>query len=173
MAKAIVAFALLLLTINSFKLYDSVVALNNPKPLTDIPWPFTLCGEGTWTPTSLTLGSKPSRSATDSITLVNICLHRLEPLMMMSPSQSSSWKSSSMAPSFTQRTFNLPNQSQLETPFNSSSPTISLPLLLPETTSWIWPSKMEIKQTDACPSPSNYENDQDKLIISITHIHYQ
>ena len=73
MGKAIVALALLLVTISSYKLYDTVVALNPVKPLRGIDWPFTICGEGTWTPTSITLGLKPARSTTDDITIVSIC----------------------------------------------------------------------------------------------------
>jgi len=72
MTKTIVAFAVLLVMISSFRLYDAVVALHPVQPLTDIDWPFTICGTGSWTPTSVTLGSKPARSANDNITIVYV-----------------------------------------------------------------------------------------------------
>ena len=48
MPKTVLLIALLIVSLNSYKLYDAVIAINE-KPLKDIPWPFTICGEGSWT----------------------------------------------------------------------------------------------------------------------------
>ena len=73
MSKAIILLSILLVSLNAYKL----VAVEK-KPLRDIPWPFTICGDGTWTIESLTLGAKPARSTNDDITIVNIDLFRPE-----------------------------------------------------------------------------------------------
>ena len=70
MSKAIILLSLVLVSLNSYKLYDTVMELTH-KPLKDIDWPFTLCGEGSWTPESLKLAVKPARSTNDDITVVN------------------------------------------------------------------------------------------------------
>ena len=48
MIKAITLIALFIVSLNSYKLYDAVIEINE-KPLKDIPWPYTICGEGSWT----------------------------------------------------------------------------------------------------------------------------
>ena len=77
MSKTIILLSILLISLNAYKF----VAVEK-KPLMDIPWPFTICGEGTWTIESLTLGAKPARSTNDDITIVDIALFRQEQPMM-------------------------------------------------------------------------------------------
>ena len=74
MSKAIILLSLLLVSLNSYKLYDTVMELTH-KPLKDIDWPFTICGEGSWTPESMKLSAKPARNTNDDITIVSYVLN--------------------------------------------------------------------------------------------------
>jgi len=88
MSKAIVLLSVLLISLNAYKL-----TAVKEKSLKNIPWPFTLCGDGTWTPESLELGVKPVRSANNEIKVVLIVLFRLEQPMMTFRSQECTWMS--------------------------------------------------------------------------------
>ena len=77
MSKTIILLSILLVSLNAYKFVTV-----EKKPLMDIPWPFEICGEGTWTIESLTLGAKPARSSNDNITIVNIVLFRQEQPVM-------------------------------------------------------------------------------------------
>ena len=92
MSKSIILLSILLVSLNAYKLYTKDVA-SNEKTLKDIDWPFTICGDGTWTPQSLSLAQKPARSTNDDITVVFYTLFRPEQLMMTFLSQQFSWKS--------------------------------------------------------------------------------
>ena len=49
MFKATIILSLLLFSLNSYKLYPTGKETARTQ-LNDIDWPFTICGDGTWTP---------------------------------------------------------------------------------------------------------------------------
>lgn len=65
MIKGLVLISLLFVTLNSFTIRPI------ERPLKDIPWPFTICGTGSWTIESLNLNSTPQRNTNNDITIVS------------------------------------------------------------------------------------------------------
>ncbi len=66
MLKQILLLTLLFFAINGF----TVLQGHLPK-LKDIPWPYTICGQGKWTVESVTLSSIPARNNNNLLTVVN------------------------------------------------------------------------------------------------------
>lgn len=73
MSKLILLISLLLVSLSAFSIYETALTYKQ-KPLQDIPWPFTLCGDGSWTIEKLTLAATPARNTNDDITVVKMFL---------------------------------------------------------------------------------------------------
>jgi hypothetical protein len=73
MIKNLLVLVTLAITLQAFTIEQETL-----KPLTAIPWPFTICGTGDWTIKKLTLAQNPARNINDDIDVVNILLRRLE-----------------------------------------------------------------------------------------------
>ena len=71
MFKAITLLAMILVSLNAYSIYETVVAMRD-ESLKDIKWPFTICGKGSWTIQQLTLGSTPARNTNDDIKVVSL-----------------------------------------------------------------------------------------------------
>lgn len=73
MSKLILLISLLLVSLSAFSIYETALTYKQ-KPLKDIPWPFTLCGDGSWTIEKLTLAATPTRNTNNDITVVKMFL---------------------------------------------------------------------------------------------------
>ena len=156
MAKILILIPLLLVSLNAFSIYETVVAMNSHE-LKSIPWPFTICGKGKWTVESLSLGSVPARNTNDDITFVRFALFSSELPMRTPHSQLLILKLSSTESSFTlNQTPSLP-LSVKETQFNTNSPTSSQVSLPPEPMDLLSNSRQDQPKTDAQDSVSNFD----------------
>lgn len=131
MTQLILVAALLLCSINSFHIYDAVMAIQQNN-LKDIDWPFTPCGDGDWKIEKLTLGGQPTRNTNDDITVVTYLLFRLELLLTVLILLQLILRSNSTVCSFTMRALPSNKAMMREIQSNSNTPTLSLVLLLLE-----------------------------------------
>ena len=75
MSKLVLVFALLLVSLNAFSIYETVLAYRPVKPkVKEVNWPFQICGDGTWTPEKLSMTFAPARNTNDTITVVSFYL---------------------------------------------------------------------------------------------------
>ena len=68
----IITFALLILFVSSYNLNTQL------HPIQGVNWPFSVCGNGTWTMKNLTLGHVVTRNADDDVDAVILLLYRSE-----------------------------------------------------------------------------------------------
>jgi hypothetical protein len=159
MNKLLIVAALLLCSINTFHIYDAVIAINQNN-LKDIDWPFTNCGKGTWDIEKLTLGGTPARNTNDDITVVTFLLSRLELPTMTSTlcrliSMSSLTESSStVKQSPSSKTMRAEITSNLNTPTSSQASLPQEPTVSPST------SKQIADKMDAWLFHSNFDRTQ-------------
>ena len=76
MTKTILLLLVLVAAFNAFKI-NSVQAFRKSE-LKDVPWPFTICGDGKWDIESMSLNNAPAKNVKSYITVVKILLSRLE-----------------------------------------------------------------------------------------------
>ncbi len=156
MAKILILISLLLVSLNAFSIYQTVVAMKSNE-LKSIPWPFTVCGKGKWTPESLSLGAVPARNTNDDITFVKFSLFSLELQMMTPHSLLLILKLNLMESSSTlNRTLLLP-LSVKETLSNTNSPTLSLVSLPQELMDSPLDSKLDQPKMAVQVSVSNFD----------------
>ena len=79
--KNMIILLLLAITLNAFKI--TTVQSYRQGKLRDIPWPYTLCGDGQWTIESMTLNATPVKNANNDVTIVRTVLFSLEQPTMM------------------------------------------------------------------------------------------
>lgn len=63
---------LLILTLSASAFQIKTEEIEVSTTVRAIPWPFTSCGEGSWTIESLTLDQTPKRNINDNIVMVHI-----------------------------------------------------------------------------------------------------
>ena len=81
MTKTILLLLVLVTAFNAFKI-NSVQAFRRSE-LKDVPWPFTICGDGKWDIESVSLNNAPAKNVKSEITAVLLLLLTLGLLMMI------------------------------------------------------------------------------------------
>jgi hypothetical protein len=71
--------AILIISCLSFNMHTNdekdIIIDSGSQSVNAINWPFTICGQGSWTIQKLTLGSSPARNTNDDIDVVVIYLN--------------------------------------------------------------------------------------------------
>jgi hypothetical protein len=164
MNKSLFVFMALICSISAFTLFQNKEAAE----LKAIPWPFSICGNGTWTIEKLTLASQPVRNANNDINVVRLLLFSLELPLPIPSSPVLTSTSNSMVSSSILKVLSSRNHTMTKILLSSNTKTSSPASLPLELTASLSPSRMAPPITDAWHSASSF----DLNIPYLAHIQY-